>query len=101
MKQVITLLAGAAFVLSAGLSAQSIKDKEISFVYIQLPKEPVDKSIVNYQSKVVLTYAADNAAKKADYDAKMKIADEQYQKDMAAWKIEDDAAEARYQKELA
>jgi hypothetical protein len=100
MKQVITLLTGAAIVLSSALTAQNIKDKEISFVYIQLPKEPVDKSIVNYQSKVVLTYSADNAAKKADYDAKMKIVDEQYAKDMEAWKIEDAAAEARYQKDM-
>ncbi|MDQ3111430.1 MAG: hypothetical protein M3R17_16205 [Bacteroidota bacterium] len=100
MKLSVTLLAGAAFLLSQPIIAQNIKDRDISFVYIQLPKEPVDKSIVNYQSNVVLSYAADNAAKKADYDAKMKIANEQYDVDMKAWKIEDDAAEVRYQKEM-
>ena len=91
----------AALLFATALPAQNIKDNDISFVYIQLPKEPLDKSIVNYQSKVVLSYAADNAAKKADYDAKVKQADDQYQKDMAQWKIEDAEAEAQYQKELA
>jgi hypothetical protein len=99
MKNPITLLAGAVL-LSFALPAQSIKDNEISFVYIQLPKDPLDRSFVNYQSNVVLTYAADNAAKKADYDAKMKVATDQYNKEMVPWKIQDDAAEARYQKEM-
>ncbi|MEO5643191.1 MAG: hypothetical protein ABIQ40_04625 [Bacteroidia bacterium] len=100
MKTLITLLAGAAFVLPMALQAQNIKDNEISFVYIQLPKEPLDQSLVNYQSNIILTYAEDNAAKKADYDAKMKIANTQYEQDMAQWKTEDAAAQARYNKEM-
>lgn len=100
MKLPLTLLAGAAIVLSASLTAQNIKDNELSYVYVQLPKEPLDKSLVNYQSNVVMTYFADNAAKKADYDAKMKIANEQYDRDMADWKVEDANAQARYDKEM-
>lgn len=100
MKTQFTLLAGAALFLTAALPAQSIKDNDISFVYIQLPKEPLGNSFTNYQSNVVLTYAADNAVKQADYDAKMNIATEQYNKEMKMWQVQDDAAEARYQKEM-
>ncbi|HET6991621.1 MAG TPA: hypothetical protein VFJ43_09875, partial [Bacteroidia bacterium] len=87
MKTKTSLLAGAALFLMTALPAQNIKDNDLTYVYIQLPKEPVGKQFTNYQSKVVLSYAADNAAKKADYDAKMKLADEQYQKDLKQWKI--------------
>ena len=42
----------------------------------------------------------DNAAKQADYDAKMKIANEQYDKDMKAWQKEDDVAAVKYSREM-
>ena len=101
MKTKLTLLARLAFLLQTSLPAQKILDKDISFVYIQLPKEPLGKTFTNYQSIVVQNYAADNAAKKADYDAKVKVANEQYEKDMKQYRIDDDANEAMYQKDLA
>jgi hypothetical protein len=100
MKQRILFFIGIFCFTLSSLPAQNIKDNDISFVYIQLPKEPVGKQFTNYQSTVVLSYAADNAAKKADYDAKMKIADDKYKSDLVQWEKEDHAADVKYSNEI-
>lgn len=100
------------------MTAQSIKDNDITYVYVRPPMEPL-KGFTNYQSKVELSYAAENAALKADYDKKCAEAEDQYQKDVAEfpqktkdaeakyekdmkdWEIKDKEAEDKYQKELA
>ena len=100
------------------LSAQSIKDNDITYSYVRQPMEPL-KGFTNYQSKVELSYAAENVAMIAEYDKKCADAEAQYQKDVADlpqktkdaeakyaqdmkdWDVKDKAAEDKYQKELA
>lgn len=112
----ICLLLAATF--SKVISAQSIKDNDITYSYVRTPLEPL-KGFTNYQSKVELSYAAENAAMKADYEKKCEEAEAQYQKDVAefpqktkeaeakyeldmkAWEVKDKEAEDKYQKELA
>jgi hypothetical protein len=118
MKTKIKLLTSAALFLIAVLPAQSIKDNDMTYVYVRPPLEPL-KGFTNYQSKVELSYAAENAAMKADYDQKVADAEAQYQKDVATlgqrtkdaeakyaadmkeWEAKDKIAEEKYQKELA
>lgn len=102
---------------STVLSAQNIKDNDFTYSYVRTPLEPL-KGFTNYQSKVELSYAAENAALKAEYEKKCEEAETQYQKDvvefpqktkdaeakyevdMIAWEVKDKEAEDKYQKEL-
>ena len=100
MRTNYSLLLGAALLLSTLLPAQKIIDKDISFNYIRLPKEPLGRSFGNYQSYVVAAYAADNAKLKADWEKKKGEADAQYQMDLAMWSQKDKAAQDKYDKEM-
>lgn len=92
--------------------AQKVEDEDIKFNYMRMPTESLGKGITNYQSAVTLTYAGDNASKKADaqakyeqdvkdYPQKVKDADAKYDADMKEWRREDSNAEVDYQRELA
>ncbi len=118
MKNKITLLTGLALFALVAMQAQSIKDNDVTYSYVRMPMEPL-KGFTNYQSKVELTYAAENATLKAEYDQKVLDAEAQYQKDIAEfpkktkdaeaqylvdmkeWEAKDKVAEEKYQKELA
>lgn len=110
MKQLYTLI----LLLFIGFSAnaQKVSDDDINFEYRRLPAEPLDKSFTNYQSKVELSYAGENAAKKEDaeakyqqdvkdYPQKVKDAEAKYKENMKEWEVEDKNAEDKYQKEVA
>jgi hypothetical protein len=92
----ITLL----FFAAGNIIAQKIIDKDISFTYIRLPQEPIGRAYQNYQSYVVPAYAAENAAKKADYEKKKADADAQYQMDLAIWSQKDKAAQDQYNRDM-
>ena len=81
--------------------AQNIDDEKVVFKYTRLPSEPIDKTLKSYTSGVELAFAGENAQKMAEYEQKVKEAEEQYEKDMLVWKEEDIKAEEVYQKELA
>ena len=85
----------AALLICTTTPAQSIKDNDVTFVYVRLPKEPLGKSYTNYQGKVEMSYVAENAAKKAEYDQKLANVEVQYQKDMEDWKVRDAQAQAQ------
>lgn len=91
----------AALLICTTMPAQSIKDNDVTFVYVRLPKEPLGKSYTNYQGKVEMSYVAENAAKKAEYDQKLANVEVQYQKDMEDWKVRDAQAQAQYDKDMA
>ena len=91
----------AALLICTTTPAQSIKDNDVTFVYVRLPKEPLGKSYTNYQGKVEMSYVAENAAKKAEYDQKLANVEVQYQKDMEDWKVRDAQAQAQYDKDMA
>src|ERR1041385_5516425 len=94
------LLLFGALLFSTLVPAQKIIDKDISFTYIRLPKEPLGRSFGNYQSFVVAGYAADNAKLKADWEKRKGEADAQYQMDLALWSQKDKQAQDKYDKEM-
>src|ERR1700747_1332730 len=100
MKTKITFLLSALLLCSIVVPAQKILDKDISFQYIRLPKEPLGHSFGSYQSYVIPAYAADNAKLKADYEKKKSDADAQYQMDLAIWSQKDKAAQDQYNKDM-
>ncbi len=103
MKNLLPLLSIALLGTSNLLQAQDIDNNDIRFNYIQLPAQPVDKTIKNYQSTVVLKYMegvknsqlsfqeqvakaeADYKAAMENYYVQQKLADDQYNKEMEAW----------------
>ena len=98
------LLTHIAFVLIMPcLMAQNIKDEIINYSYAQLPLQPLNREIKNFNSYIEAPYEAENKKQLAAYeqskvDAKvaydkamitytqqLKAADVQYAKDMEAW----------------
>jgi hypothetical protein len=71
--------------LSVSSFAQKFDDLKLTFDYIQLPLQPINKSTVNYTTKIVQTYEADVIAKKAAHDQSVKDADAKYQADKAEY----------------
>lgn len=84
--------------------SQKIDKQNVTFEYIQMPKQPLDKSIQNYYSQVTLAYEAEIIDEQqkvqekydmemAEYPQKVKEAEERhkevvakYEADMVAWK---------------
>lgn len=60
--------------LSSTALGQRVKNETIEYNYLQLPSEPLDATVKNYQSKVTQNYLADNAEKQAKYDEEMATA---------------------------
>jgi hypothetical protein len=96
---IITLLAGFTTVWS-----QKIKDEQVKFDYKRLPLEPIDKSITNYTSEVILSYEAKASAKQEEAKAKAEEDEAKFQKDQAdaeeQYQQDLKDAEAEYQKAL-
>ncbi|MEO8147613.1 MAG: hypothetical protein ABI723_08255 [Bacteroidia bacterium] len=91
------------FLLSAGcmsLTAQNIKDETVEYTYIKLPSVPLDRSVKNYQSSITATYEAENDKKKAEYEAKKKVAEEDYKKEKVAYPKKVKAAEEQYDRDM-
>ncbi len=82
------------------LNAQDVDKTETNFEFIQLPKKPLDKSIKNYNSKVI--YNVEEANKKImdEHNEKVAKADQEYQAELAAYPQRVKDAEAQYLKEL-
>lgn len=80
--------------------AQKLDGQEQNFTYQRLPFKPLDKSIKNYKSNVILAYEADIVAqKKANQDEYNKaVAD--YPKRVAEAQAEYDKAKKKYDADL-
>lgn len=100
MRKIIPLL----FTLSSLATfafAQNVKDETIEYNYIQLPLQPLDKSIKTYQASIFATYEEENARKKAEYEAEKKAADDAFKKDTEEYPAKVKAAEDKYAAEMA
>lgn len=82
------------------LVAQNIKDYAVEYRHIKLPLVPQDRAIKNFESTVVSGYEADNQRKTADYQAKLKAANDQHQQDLKDYPAKVKAAEDQYNKDL-
>ncbi|RLD65533.1 MAG: hypothetical protein DRI84_06645 [Bacteroidetes bacterium] len=76
MNAKILLVVFFTFIVISGFS-QKIDKHKIEFDYIKLPKKPLDKSIKNYSSQVILAYEEDITARKqkAQDDYEQALAD--------------------------
>ena len=87
------------FVYSISKS-QSVKDEVVEYNYVKLPLQPINKSITNYTSLIFATYETQNAEKKAKHEADKKIAQDEFDKETAAYPAKVKAAEDKYNAEL-
>jgi hypothetical protein len=97
-KKIITLLI---FFVSLSLYSisQKIDKQDLLFDYIKMPAEPLNKSIKNFSSNVILAYEADIIAKekaaqdefdkaKAEYPKKVAEAQDEYNKRVEKYKAD-------------
>lgn len=80
--------------------AQRVKNETVEYQYLQLPSEPLNKTIQNYQSKVTQKYLEDNAEKRAQYEADMAAAQEKFDQEQAEYPELVAAAEKKYEEEM-
>lgn len=81
-------------------NAQRVKDEAVNYEFIQLPSEPVDKSITNYQSSITQPFATENQRLTSEYEAKMAEAKAKFDKEMEEYPALVQAAEDKYAAEM-
>lgn len=79
---------------------QRVKNETIEYNYLQLPSEPLDPSIKNYQSTLTQEYLEDNAEKQAKYEADAVAAQEKLEQEEAEYPALVEAAEKKYEEEM-
>ncbi|MDB2656416.1 hypothetical protein N9Y60_00015 [Crocinitomicaceae bacterium] len=67
--------------LSSTALGQRVKNETIEYNYLQLPSEPLDATVKNYQSKVT----QNNAEKQAKYDEEMATAQANFEQEEAEY----------------
>lgn len=82
------------------LNAQRVKDEALTYEYIQLPSEPVDQTIKNYQSEITQNFASENERLTEEYEAKMAEAKAKFDKEMEEYPALVQAAEDKYAAEM-
>jgi hypothetical protein len=82
------------------LFAQRIKSDKFDYKYIKLPAEPIDKSIKSYQSAIYAPFEVENQRLRNEYEAEKIKAEEDYQRDLAAYPELVKAADEKYAKEM-
>ena len=98
MKKKTTLL-GLLFCFTLFSAAQNVKKEEVTFNYTQLPLEPVDKNIKNYNSQIIVSYEDEVKTEKEEYERKVKEAEARYNKELNEWEKQCAEARVQYEKE--
>lgn len=101
MKNKITLLNLLTFIFVLGLNGQDCTFKDVNFDYIQLPSKPVKKEYTNYQATVILKYIDDLNSSKGSYQERVKKADDDYARAMENYYIQSKLADNQYNTEIA
>ena len=81
-------------------NAQSIKDSDVDYNFIKLPSAPISKSIKSYQSKIEAPFEAKNKEIIAAYELELQKANDEFELEKAAYPAKLKAAEDRYDKEM-
>lgn len=81
-------------------TAQRVKDEKIEYKFIQLPLQPLDKTIVNYHSEIRQDYLEDNQKKQAEYVAEMAVAQAKFDAEEAEYPALLKAADDKYAAEM-
>lgn len=100
--QKILLLIGVAGSLGAfSASAQHIDDRDVKYEYQRLPLMPLDKSIKNFQVKVVAPYEAENEKAEQEYKRALGNIDGDFASAQAAYAKQVAEIKAQYEQRLA
>lgn len=105
MNKSFLLIGLAANLVSFSAAAQRVIDREVKYEYRRLPLTPLDKSVKNFQVKVLAPYEAENDKAQQEYqralasvDTDFATAVSQHEKAVAQVKAEYDAKLAEYNK---
>jgi len=96
----INLFLTVSLLITFNIGAQDIDKMETKFDYIQLPSKPLDKSIKNYNSRIINNVEEHNKKLMDDYNNDLKKVDEDYQREMAAYPAKVKEANETYLKEM-
>ncbi|MBL4703547.1 MAG: hypothetical protein JKY54_03440 [Flavobacteriales bacterium] len=95
-----TLLVAALVVpISIGF-AQNLKRETVKFKYTQLPSDPVDKTITNFQGEVIVLAEAEALAKQEAAAAANADALAMYQQELSVWDGQCEIARKQYADEM-
>jgi hypothetical protein len=97
----ILFTAAISFSFFSEFFAQNVKLEKLEYYFVKLPLNPLPKSVYNYQSMIIAAYEKDNSRKKEQYEADLKAAELQYQKELAEYPLKLKAADEKYAQELA
>lgn len=81
--------------------SQNIKSEPVTYYYSQLPSQPLDKSIRNFQSTIDAPFEEKNKNAVKNYQAEKAEAAARYQKAMAEYPALVKSAQDRFDKEMA
>lgn len=105
MNKSFLLISLAGSLVSLSATAQRVVDREVKYEYQRLPLTPLDKSVKNFQVKVLAPYEAENEKAQQEYqralanvDTDFATATSQHEKAIAQVKAEYDAKLAEYNK---
>lgn len=100
-KNIVPVMVLFFLLLTASTSyGQRLKDETLEYHYLQLPSEPLDVSIKNYQSKLTQKYLEENVEKQATYEAEVAAAQAEFERKEAEYPALVAAAEATYAEEM-
>lgn len=92
----------AAVLISAGMSAQNIKDNKVSFSYIQLPGSPLPSGTENFSTSLdqdMLIQLNEDSTER--YELKLEEARKRYEEKMKTWKEEKAKIDKAYYASMA
>ncbi|MFT7612051.1 MAG: hypothetical protein ACI9J3_001000 [Parvicellaceae bacterium] len=98
MKKIL-LFAALVSTVSMGFS-QNLQRETVKFKYVQLPSEPVDKSITNYQGEVIIMAEADALAEQAAAQSANENALAMYQQELSVWEGQCEDARQQYASDM-
>ncbi|HEX6334772.1 MAG TPA: hypothetical protein VFZ78_11135 [Flavisolibacter sp.] len=94
------LFSALAILLVPTLKAQKIRSDNVEYQFIRLPLAPADKTIRSYSAFIHAAYEEKNRTLMAEYDEKVREAEETYKREMNEYPAQVKAAEAKYEKEM-
>lgn len=97
----ILLIPSISFFFLNAFFAQNVKSEKLDYYYVKLPLNPLPKTVFNYQSAIIAAYEKENSRKKEQYEADLKAAEIQYQKELAEYSLKLKAADEKYAQDLA
>lgn len=94
-----------AFLVAAGFSvlsmAQNVNDNKVSFTYIQLPTNPIDKNIATFDITVIKSFEQSNVDSLNAYQIKLDNANLGFEGQMNVWREQKKQVDRNYLTQMA